>query len=265
MANVIAYPNLALEKFTGLDPNENARNFLDIVEKKIAFSLGTRPADAGGDQDAYDNRQRALFGSILRGPAAQWYQGLAAKLSWNDIRDQFIDRFTDDKNKYRRRIETENIKRQPDEFIKSYIHRLSTAVDRGWPNPTFNDDQRTTKKMEFFVRALSPPVLKQKAHQFLFENPPATWQKLKDHIVTKDLSFAISSEFIGTASSSIDNKLEIEGIKDKLKKLTGLMKDHKINAAYNPHEHRKKNNPMFCNWCCMSGHTIRHCFKYNDH
>ena len=265
MANVVAYPDLALEKFTGLDPNEDARDFLDIVEKKRAFSLGTRPGDAGDEQDAYDNRQRALFGSILRGPAAQWYQGLAANLPWNDIRDQFIDRFTDDKDKYRRRIEAENIKRQPDEFIKSYIHRLSTAVDRGWPNPTFNDDQRTAKKMEFFVRGLSPPGLKQKAHQFLIENPTATWQQLKDHIATKDLSFAVSSEFTGTASSSVDNKLEIEGIKDQLKELTGLMKDHKINAAYNPHEHRnKQNNPMFCNWCCMSGHTIRHCFKYND-
>ena len=41
MANVVAYPDLALEKFTGLDPNEDARDFLDIVEKKIAFSLGT--------------------------------------------------------------------------------------------------------------------------------------------------------------------------------------------------------------------------------
>ena len=44
MANVVAYPDSALEKFTGLDPNEDARDFLDIVEKKMAFSLGTRPA-----------------------------------------------------------------------------------------------------------------------------------------------------------------------------------------------------------------------------
>ena len=64
--------------------------------------------------------------------------------------------------------------------------------------------------MEFFVRGLSPPGLEQKAHQFLIEKPAATWQQLKDHIATKDLSFVISSEFIGTASSSIDNKLEIE-------------------------------------------------------
>ena len=113
MANVVAYIDLALKKFTGLDPNDYERDFLDIVEKKIAFSLGTRPADAGDDQDAYDNRQGALFGSLLRGPAAQWYQGLAAHLPWNEIRDHF----TDDKDKYRRRIEAENMKRQPDEFI----------------------------------------------------------------------------------------------------------------------------------------------------
>ena len=87
MANVVACPELALEKLTGLDPNEDARDFLGIVEKKVAFSLGTRPADAGDEQDAYDNRQRILFGSILRGPAAQWYQGLAAHLPWNEIRD----------------------------------------------------------------------------------------------------------------------------------------------------------------------------------
>ena len=58
----------------------------------LIYSLRTRPADAGDDQDAYGNRQRALFGSILRGPADQWYQGLAAHLPWNEIRDQFIDR-----------------------------------------------------------------------------------------------------------------------------------------------------------------------------
>ena len=91
MANVVAYPDLALEKFTGLEPNEDARHFLGIVEKKIAFSLGARPADASDEQDAYDNRRGALFGLILRGPAAQGYQGLSAHLPWNEIRDQFID------------------------------------------------------------------------------------------------------------------------------------------------------------------------------
>ena len=120
--------------------------------------------------------------------------------------------------------------------------------------------------MEFFVRGLSPPGLKQKAHQFLIENPSATWQQLKDHIAIKDLSFAVSSEFTGTASCSVDHKLGIEGIKDQLKELTGQMKDHKLNAAYNPNEPRnKQNHTRFCNWCRRSGHTISVCFKYRDH
>ena len=45
-----------------------------------------------------------------------------------------------------------NIRRQTDEIIKSYIHSLSTAEDCGGPNSTFNDDQRTAKKIEFFGR-----------------------------------------------------------------------------------------------------------------
>ena len=57
MANVVAYPGLALEKFTGLDSNEDARKFFDIVKKIRAFSLGTRPADAGDNQDKHDNGQ----------------------------------------------------------------------------------------------------------------------------------------------------------------------------------------------------------------
>ena len=123
--------------------------------------------------------------------------GISRSVTWNDIRDQFIDRFTDDKDKYRRGIETENIKRKLDEFIKSYIHRLSSAEDRGCPNPTFKDDQRTAKKVEFFVRGLSPPGLKQKANQHLIEDPPATWHQLKHHIDTKNLNFAVGSEFTG--------------------------------------------------------------------
>ena len=89
---------------------------------------------------------------------------------------------------------------------------------------------------------------------------------IKRSYATKDLSFAVSSEFTGTASSSVDNKLEIEGTKDQLKELTGLMKDHNINAAYNPNESRnKQNHTRFCKWCRRSAHTISVCFKYRDH
>ena len=165
-ANVVAYPDIALEKFTGLDLSEDAQELFSLIQTKIQFSLGTRVPAVADLQAAYDARQNALFGSVLRGPAAQWFETLAPALAWNEIRNQFITRFTDAKYKYRKRIEVEGIKRQPEELIKSYTHRVTKAVEKGWPDPDFNNDQCTAKCMEHFVRGLTPPLLKQKAHQF---------------------------------------------------------------------------------------------------
>ena len=94
--------------------------------------------------------------------------------------------------------------------------------------------------MKFFVRELTPPAIKQKAHQFLIETPQATREQLRNHVRTKNLSLAASSDFTGTASSSIDNKMEIDGIKDQLQELASLMKNNRISAAYNPNEPRYK-------------------------
>ena len=55
-------------------------------------------------------------------------------------------------------------------------------------------------------------------------------------------------------------------MKDQLKELTGLMKDQKTSAAYNPNEHRnRQNHTRFCKWCRRSGHNISVCLKYRDH
>ena len=81
-------------------------------------------------QAAYDARQKAWFGSVWRGPAAQWFETLAPSLAWNEFRNQYIARFTDAKHKYRKRIEVESIKRQPDELIKSFTHRVTKAVEK---------------------------------------------------------------------------------------------------------------------------------------
>ena len=42
---------------------------------------------------------------------------------------QFFPRFTEGKMQYRIRTGAENLKRQPNENIKSYIHRVKTLVD----------------------------------------------------------------------------------------------------------------------------------------
>ena len=134
----------------------------------------------------------------MRRPAAQWFKSLNPALAWNDIRTQFIARFTDEKDKYRKRIEVENLRRQPEELIESYIHRLTKTIEKVWPDPDFNEAFSKGKSMEYFVRGLTPPALEQKAHQFLIENVGATWQQLRDQVSTKDLSFAVSSDFTGT-------------------------------------------------------------------
>ena len=117
-ANVVAYPDIALEKVTALNPTEDAQEFFSLKRRKIQFLLETRnPADAYL-QAAYDAIQKALFRSVLRGPAAQWFERLAPALAWKENRNKFITRFTEAKDEYRKKIEVESIEMQPDELIK---------------------------------------------------------------------------------------------------------------------------------------------------
>ena len=117
MANIVAYPDISLEKFTGLDPSEDVVDFLSLIERKIEFWLGPEPG-AGDAQNAYDARRKALFGSVLRVPAAQWFDSLPSAEPWDDDKTGFVDRFTDKKDKNRKRNEVENTRRQPDKLIK---------------------------------------------------------------------------------------------------------------------------------------------------
>ena len=120
MANTVAYPDLALEKFIGSDSSENPTAFIRLLEKKISFSLGSRPTvNENNIPTVYDDRRKTLFGSVLRGPAAEWFDSLEAVLTWHEIKTQFIAQFTDGKMQYRFQMEAENLKRQPDENIKS--------------------------------------------------------------------------------------------------------------------------------------------------
>ena len=40
---------------------------------------------------------KALFGSVLRGPAAEWFDSVDDALTWDEIKKQFIAWFTDRK------------------------------------------------------------------------------------------------------------------------------------------------------------------------
>ena len=74
MANThLAYPDLATDKFSGTDPDQDAETFIQLIERKINFALGDAPADAG---ELVNNtfRRKALLSFLLRGLAAEWYE-----------------------------------------------------------------------------------------------------------------------------------------------------------------------------------------------
>ena len=131
--NTVSSPDLALEKFSGNDPDQDEKSFLLTVENKINFSLGSRPTDIA-EGTGYLFRKKALFSSLLRGTAAEWYaDSINDAATWNQMRTTFIDRLSDDRDKYRQRITAENIVRGNEELIKNFYHRVKIAVDKGWP------------------------------------------------------------------------------------------------------------------------------------
>ena len=65
-ATHLTYPDLALDKFSGTNPNQDAETFIRLIERKID-SRKANPDDLAN----YNFRKKALFSSLLRGPAAE--------------------------------------------------------------------------------------------------------------------------------------------------------------------------------------------------
>ena len=111
---------------------------------------------------------------------------------------------------YRFQIEAENLKRQPEENLKCYIHRIKTLVDNGWPTTSDADadaqtaceNQRIGKYRDWFIPGPTPPQLKQEAHKALIEDPNKTWDALQLLIIDKDMILVFSAEMSGLQQSS---------------------------------------------------------------
>ena len=176
--NAVSFPDLALDKFSGNDPDQDVKSFLLTVENRLDFSLGSQPNDAG-EAARYLFRKKAFFSSLLREPAAEWYEGFnTGNLlpTWIQFRTVFITRFSDDRDKYRHRITAENCVRGK-ELIKKFYHRFKQAVDKGWcidaaANQNERDAQRNLrnqKYIDFTIKGLTPSGLGRKAHEYLIE------------------------------------------------------------------------------------------------
>ena len=135
----LAYPDLALDKISGTDPDQDAEAFICLIECKINFALGTEPDKADAEHVIYlFRKKKALFSSLLRRPAAEWYGStIQDAMTWNEVRTLFIIRFSDGRNKFRHRMEVEHCVRADGEGIRNFLHRINKTVDKGWPDDMF--------------------------------------------------------------------------------------------------------------------------------
>ena len=101
MVNIhLAYPDLAKEKFSGTNPDQDAESFNQLIERKINFGLGDAPRDAG-ELVTFTFIKKALFSFLLRGPAAEWYENnITNATTWENVRTNFFTRFSDGRNNF---------------------------------------------------------------------------------------------------------------------------------------------------------------------
>ena len=63
-ATHLAYPDIALDKYSGTDPDQDAESFIQLIERNINFALRDAPANPDALAN-YTFRKKALFSSLL--------------------------------------------------------------------------------------------------------------------------------------------------------------------------------------------------------
>ena len=278
MANThLAYPDLAIDKFSGTDPDQDAESFIRLIERKINFALGDAPGDAV-ELANYTFRKKALFSSLLRGPAAEWYESnITNATTWDDVRTNFVTRFSDGRNKFRYRMEVEHCIRGDGEEIRNFLHRIKRTVDKGWPDDLNGIEaaqhnaeraaqgrQRRQRYIDYSLKGLRPKYLQRKAQEYLMENPNATWNDFSARIIRRDISFQVSSNFLNDEEQT---KAQMATLGQEMKNLRSELLEHRVNAVegnsrtVDPNQKGRQNATRFCNYCRTNGHTPSWCRK----
>ena len=273
----LAYPDVAVDKFFGNGPHQNAESSIQIIEQKINFALGEAPGDAG-ELANYTFRKKSLFSSLLRGPAAEWYESnITNATTWEDARTTFITRYSDGRNKFRYRMEVEHCVRGNGEKFRNFLHRIKRTVDKGWPDDMNGIEaaeqnaeraaqgrQRRQRYMDYSLRGLRPRYLQRKAQEYLMERPNATWNDFRAHIFQKDLILEVSSTFL---SHEAQTKAELATLGQEIKNFRSELKEYHINTVaitsrtFHPDQQGRQKLTRFCNYCHKNGHTLNWCRK----
>ena len=273
----LAYPDLAVDKFFGTDPDQDAESFIQLIERKINFAPGDAPADAGELVNC-TFRKKALFYSLLRGPAAEWYESnITNATTWQNVWTNFITRLSDGRNKFRYRMEVEHCIRGDGEEIRNLQHRIKRTVDEGWPDDMNGIEaaqqnaeraaqgrQKRRRYMDYSLRRLRPRYLQRKAQEYLMERPNATWNDFCAHKIQKDLILEVSLTFL---SHEAQNKAELATLGQEIKNLRSELKEYHVNAVavpsrtFHPNQQGGQKTTRFCNFCHKNGHTLNWCRK----
>ena len=271
MANTqLAYPDLALDKFSGTDPDQDAESFVQLIEREINFALGDAPADPD-DFVSYTFRKKALFPSLLRGPAAEWYENnIENATTWATTREHIRTRFSDGRNKFRHRMEVEHCLRGDGEEIRNFQHWIKEIVDKGWPDDMEGiaeadraeerqeqGRQRRQRYIDYTLRGLRPRYLQRKTQEYLIENPNATWNDFSTRIIQRDVSYQVSSNFLNEEEQT---KIQLAWLGQEMENLRSELHEHQVNALENSrqpdlNQEGRQNATRFCNYCRTNGHT----------
>ena len=116
----LAYPDLALDKLSGTDPDQDA--FIRLIECKTDFALGIETGTVDAEHVIYLFKRKSLFSSLLRGPAAERCGStIQVAMTWIELRTLFITIFSDGRNKFRHRMEAEPCVRADGEDIQNFF------------------------------------------------------------------------------------------------------------------------------------------------
>ena len=204
----LAHPDVAIDKFSGTDPDQNVEAFVQLIERKINFALGDSPGDAG-ELASYTFRKTALFSSLIRRPVAEWYENIFTNATtWENVRTSLITRLSSGRNKLRYEMEVEHCIIGDGEEIRNFLHCIKRMVDKGWPGDMNGIEvaqqnaergaqggQRRQRYIDYSLKGLRPRYLQRKAQEYLTENPNATRIEFSNRIFERDVSFQVSSNF----------------------------------------------------------------------
>ena len=91
------------------------------------------------------------------------------------------------------------------------------------------------------------------------EHTNATWNNFSTHIIQKDVSFRVYSNFLKDKEQT---KSELATLRQDMKNLQTDLQEHRVNAVestskpVDPNQKRKQKATRFCNYCRRNGHTL---------